>query len=41
MPLMELIWMFVTISAISAFIELVPIVDVNWSVPVGAAVPSF
>jgi phytol kinase len=39
-PFMDLVGKFVAISAISAFIELVPFGDDNWSVPVSAAVLS-
>ena len=39
-PFMDLVGKFVTISVISAFVELVPFGDYNWSVPVSAAVLS-
>ena len=39
-PFVELMSKFVTISVLSAFIELVPTVDDNWSVPIGAGVLS-
>lgn len=40
-PFVELMGKLVFISVISAFIELVPIVDDNWSVPISAGILSF
>ncbi len=40
LPFAELVGKFVTISALSAFIELVPTADDNWSVPIGAGILS-
>lgn len=40
-PFIDLVGKFVTISVLSAFIELVPIVDDNVSVPVSAFVLSY
>jgi len=40
LPFAELVGKFVTISALVALIELIPAVDDNWSVPIGAAILS-
>ncbi len=40
-PFMESVGKFVTISVLSAFIELIPIADDNWTVPISAGFLSF
>ena len=40
-PFIDLVGKFILISILCAFIELIPIVDDNWSVPISAFVLSY